>query len=148
MVQGHDPKVRNLFIVHPHRLGWIRTNFENSISFSLNNTSACRKYFFPIKIGLWQRDITVVEGNPLFPLRENSGKLSIMLRIENLNLHHFNFIPTPELLLSGPLVSCCPPCFLERVEEIQKIAFLSLSIESRPERIFESAKPSVLALDP
>jgi hypothetical protein len=79
---------------------------------------------------------------------ENSGKPGIMLRIENLDLHHFDFISTPEILFSGPLVSCRLLPFLERVEEIEKIAFLSLGIEPRPERIFESAKPSILLLDP
>jgi hypothetical protein len=71
-----------------------------------------------------------------------------MLRIDNLDLDHFHFIPTPELLLSGPLVACCPLASLERVEEIEKIVFLSLCIESGPERIFEPVEPSILFPDP
>jgi hypothetical protein len=111
-------------------------NFKDSISFDLNNTSACWKKFSLIKISLGQRDVTIVEGHFLFPLRENSGKLGIMLRIDNLDLHHFNFITTPEIFLPVPLVSYYPPPFLKRMEEIEKIAFLSLGIESRSERIF------------
>jgi hypothetical protein len=71
-----------------------------------------------------------------------------MLRIDDLDLHHFHFITAPELLLSGPLIPRRPPLFLERVEEIEKIAFSPLCIESRPERIFESAEPPVFFLDP
>jgi hypothetical protein len=123
-------------------------NFKDSISFDLNQTSACRKDFFLIKICLRQRDVTIVEGHLLFPWRENSGEVGIMLRIDDLDLHHFHFITTPEILLSGPLVSCCPLASLERMKEIEKIAFLPLCIESRPERIFESAEPPILSLDP
>jgi hypothetical protein len=123
-------------------------NLKDSISFNLNKTSACWKKFFLIKISLGQRDVTIVEGHFLFPWRENSRKLGIMLRIDNLDLDHFHFLATPKLLLSGPLVACCPLTSLERVEEIEKIAFLSLCIESRPERIFQPAKPFILFLDP
>jgi hypothetical protein len=144
----HDPKVRNVFTAYPHRLGWIRVNFKDSISFNLNKTSACRKDFFLIKIRLGQRDVTIVEGHFFFPRRETSGKLGILLRIDNLDLDHFQFFTAPELLLSGPLAACRPLASLEKVEEIEKIAFLSLCIEARPERIFQSMKPPILFLDP
>jgi hypothetical protein len=144
----HDPEVRNAFIADPHGLGWIRMNFKDSISFNLSNTSARWKNLFLVKISLGQRDVTIVEGHFLFPGRENPGKLGIMLRIDHLDLDHFHFIPAPELLLSGPLVACRPLASLERVEEIEKIAFLSLCTESRPERIFQPAKPFILFLDP
>src|SRR4030067_3220315 len=114
-------------------------NFKDSISFNLNKTSACWKNFFLVKISLGQRDVTIVKGNFLFPWRESSGKLGIMLRIDNLDLHHFHFIPTPKFPLPGPLVCGGPSPFLKRVEEIEKIAFLSLGIKSGAERIFESA---------
>jgi hypothetical protein len=81
-------------------------------------------------------------------LRENSGKLGIMIRIYNLDLHHFHFVSAPEFFLSGPLVSCRPSPFLEEVEQGEKISSLSLDIKSRSEGIFESAKPSILILDP
>jgi hypothetical protein len=71
-----------------------------------------------------------------------------MFRIDDFDLHHFHFLPAPELLLSDPLVACCPLASLEKAEEIEKIAFLTLCIETRSERIFQSAKPSILALDP
>jgi hypothetical protein len=144
----HDPKVRNAFIADPHRLGWIRMNFKDSISFKLDKTSACWENFFLVKISLGQRDVTIVESHFLFPWRESSGKLGIMLRIDNLDLDHFHFLTTPELFLSGPLVACCPLASLERVEEIEKVAFLSLCIESGPERIFQSTEPPILFLDP
>jgi hypothetical protein len=48
----HHPKVRNAFIADPHRLGWIRTNSKDSISFNLDNASACWKKFFLVKISL------------------------------------------------------------------------------------------------
>jgi hypothetical protein len=144
----HDPKVRNVFSAYPYRLGWIRVNFKDSIFLNLNKASACWENFLLVKISLGQKDVTIVEGNFLFPWRESSGKLGIMLRIDNLDLEHFHFITTPELLLSGPLAACCPLAFLERVEEIEKIASLSLGIESGPKGIFESVKPSLLIFDP
>jgi hypothetical protein len=144
----HDPKVRNAFIAYPHRLGWIRMNFKDSISFNLNKTSACWKNLFLIKIGLGQRNVTIVEGHFLFPWRENSGKLGIMLRIDNLDLDHFHFLATPELFLSGPLAACRPLASLEKAEEIEEIALFPLCIESGSERIFQSTKPPILLLDP
>jgi hypothetical protein len=123
-------------------------NFKDSISFNLNKASACWKNFLLVKISLGQRDVTIVEGHFLFPRRENSGKLGIMLRIDNLDLDHFHFLTAPELLLSGPLAACRPPASLKSVEEIEKITLLSLCIESRPERIFQSTKPPILFLDP
>jgi hypothetical protein len=101
-----------------------------------------------IKISLRQRDVTIVEGDLFLPRRENSGESGIMLRIDDFDLHHFHFLAAPELLLSVPLVSCCPPPFLERVKEIEKIAFSPLRTESRPKRIFESAEPPIFFLDP
>src|SRR5208337_4663542 len=101
--QLQDPEVRKVFVVQPYRFGWIRVNFKDSISLGLNKTSACRKDFFLIEISLRQGDVTIVEGNLLFPWRENSGELSIMLRIDDLDLHHLHFIAAPELLLSVPL---------------------------------------------
>jgi hypothetical protein len=74
--------------------------------------------------------------------------LSITLRIYNLDLHHFDFITTPEFFLSGPLVSCDPPSGIERTKEMEEVAFLSLSIESRSEGVFESSKPPILFPDP
>ena len=68
-----------------------------------------------------------------------------MLRIADLDLHHFHFLTAPELLLSVPLVSRRPLIFLERAEEKEKIAFSPLRIESRPEGIFESAEPTVFS---
>jgi hypothetical protein len=146
--QFQDPKVGKIFVVHPHRFGGIRVNFKDPISLNLNYTSACWKDLLLIKVSLRQRDVTIVEGDLLLPGRENSGELGIMLRIDDLDLHDFHFLATPELPLSVPLVSCCPPLLLERAEEIEKIGFLSLRIEPRPERIFESARPPIFSLDP
>jgi hypothetical protein len=144
----HDPEVRNVFIVYPHRLGRIRMNFKDSISFNLNKASACWKNFLLVKISLGQRNVTIVEGYFFFPRGENSGKLGIMLRIDNLDLDHLHLFSTPELLLSGPLAACRPPASLKRVEEIEKITLLAPCMESRPERIFQSTKPPILFLDP
>jgi hypothetical protein len=144
----HHSKVREISIIRPYGFGWIRMNLENSPSLYFSDTSACRKESFFIKVDLGQRDITIVESNALFPPRENFGELGIMLRISYLNLHHFHFVTAPELSLTRPLVPCGPSLFLKKVEESEKIFFLSLCVESRPEGIFQSAKPSILFLDP
>jgi hypothetical protein len=123
-------------------------NFKDSIPLNLSHTPARRKNLFLIKVSLRQRDVTIVEGDLLFPGRENSGEMGIMFRIGDLDLHHFHFLTAPELLLSVPLISCCSPLFLESTEEIEKIGFSPPCIESGPERIFEPAEPPVLFLDP
>jgi hypothetical protein len=123
-------------------------NLKDSASLGLNDTSACRENPLFIKIGLRRRDVTIVEGDALFPLGENAGKLGITLRISRLDLHHFYFISAPEFPLSGPPVGCSPSPFLESIEQGEKIPSLPLCIKSRPERFFESMEQAILTLDP
>jgi hypothetical protein len=94
------------------------------------------------------RDVTIVERDSLFPPGENFRELGIMLRISHFDFHNLHFVSAPELPLSGPLVSCCPSLFLKRMEQGEKIFFFSPSIESRSERVFESAKRAIFTLDP
>jgi len=151
MVQGvkfHHSKIRKTSVLHPHRLGWIRMNLKDPISFGLNDASACRKNSSLIEIELRRRDVTVVEGDALFPLRKDLRELSIMVRIFHLDLHHLHFFPTPEFLLSDPPICYRPTPFLERVEKGEEVSFLSLCIEPRSVWIFESAEQAVLILDP
>jgi hypothetical protein len=123
-------------------------NLKDSIPFDLSDTSTCWKEPFSIKIGLRQRDVTIIESNFSFPSRENSGKSSIMLRIPRLDLHYLHFVSAPEFLLFGPLVPYRKPFFLERVKQCEKISPFSFRIESRPKGFFKSAKTSVLIFDP
>jgi hypothetical protein len=147
-MEFHHAKVREVSIVLPYRFKRIGVNLKDSIAFDLSDTSTCGKNPFLIEINLRGRDVTIVEGNGLFPLRKHSWKLAITFRIGHLNLHHFHFLSAPEFPFSCPLVSCGPSPFLEGMEQGEKSFLLSLCIESRPKGIFESANYSIPGLDP
>src|SRR4030042_4827269 len=123
-------------------------NLKDPPPFVFTDAPACWKEPFFIKIDLGQRDITITENDPIFPWRKHSGELDIIICIAYLNLHHFHFFSAPELLLSGPLIPCSPPIFLERVEQGKEIVSLPLGIEPGPEGIFESMEQILTVLDP
>jgi hypothetical protein len=123
-------------------------NLKDSASLCFGNAGACWKEPFFIKVGLGCGDVTIVEGDSLFPSRKNFGNLGIMLRISQLDFHHLHFISTPELPLLSPLVSRRPPLFLKRMNQREEIFLIPSGIESRAEGIFESTKGSILPFDP
>jgi hypothetical protein len=73
----HDPKIRKRSIVCPHRFRGIRMNLNDPISFDLDDTPSRREEPFSVEVGLWQRDVTIVEGDRLLPSTENPWKLGV-----------------------------------------------------------------------
>jgi hypothetical protein len=123
-------------------------NLKDAAPLGLNNASACGENPLFIKVGLRRRDVTIVESNSLFPLRKNFGNVGRVFRIFQLDFHHLYFIATPELFLSGPLVSRRPSLFFKGMIQREKISPLSAGIESRAEGVFESVQGVILTLDP
>jgi len=144
----HHPKIGKTSIVHPHRLRRIGVDLENPTPFDLNDTFPGWENLFFVEIGLRQRDIAVVEGDSFFPWTENSRKLDVNTGISQLDLHHFYFVPAPELPPSCPLPPCHPTCLLKRMKKGEKISSLSLGIEARSKGFFESTDAPVFFLDP
>jgi hypothetical protein len=136
-IEFHHAKVRQLSIVRPDGLGGVRMNLEDSTPFTVNDTPACRKESFFVKVGLGGRNIAVVERNPIFPRPQNPGKLGIVFRVHHLDFHHLDFITAPEFSLADPLVSRRPPSLLEKGKQGENIFFFPLRIESRPKGLFK-----------
>src|SRR4030042_3780675 len=113
MVQGHHPEVRKVSFIHPHALGFVGLNSEDSSPLDLSDTSTCWKESLFVKVSLGGRNITIVEGDLFLPLRKNSGKLGIMFRIGHFDLHPLDFISAPELPLFSPLIPCGKPFSLK-----------------------------------
>src|SRR4030043_314603 len=147
MVQGHHPEVRKVSFIHPHALGFVGLNSEDSSSLDFSDTSTCWKESLFVKVSLRGRDIAVIEGYSLLPLRKNSGKLGIMFRIGHFDFHHLHFVPAPELSLFSPLIPYGEPFSLERAKQGKKIFPTALRIESRSKRIFKSMKQPIFAFD-
>ena len=144
----HFPKIRDISDAHPHGFGWIGMDFKDSASLALDETSTCGKDPLFIEIDLWQRNVTIVEDNPLFPLAKNPWKLSIVFRISHLDFHRLHLLSGPELPPPGPLIGCGTLAFLEKVEKDQKIVLFATGIEARPKGILEPEERSIFPFDP
>jgi hypothetical protein len=147
-IKFHHAKVRQLSIIRPDGLGGIGVNLEDSTPFTVNDTPACRKESFFVKVGLGGRNIAVVERDPLFPRPQNPGKLGIVFRVHHLDFHHLDFITAPEFSLAAPLVSRRPPSLLEKGKQGEKISFFPLRVESRPEGLLKPVEQPVFSFDP